>query len=70
MDQNPALILNGTPHPLPTGSTILTLLQSLNLAAVPVLVEWNGTALFPREFPATPLAAGDRVEIIRIAAGG
>ena len=71
MDPNaPVIQLNGSPHPLPTGSTVLTLLQSLGLAEVPVLVEHNTTALFPREFAGTPLASGDCVEIIRIVAGG
>ena len=66
----PVIHLNGTPHPVSPGSTVLTLLQTLGLAEVPVLVEHNTTALFPREFPGTPLSAGDRVEIIRIVAGG
>ncbi len=70
MSAAPAIQLNGTSHPLPADSTISTLLKSLGLAEVPVLVEWNGTALFPREFPTTNLTDGDRIEIIRIVAGG
>ncbi len=69
-DASPAIVLNGHSHPVAPGSTIFTLLQSLQLAEVPVLVEHNATALFPREFSSTPLVAGDRVEIIRIVAGG
>lgn len=69
MEAAPLIHLNGTPHPLPS-STILTLLQSLHLHNVPVLVEHNTTALFPREYPLTPLTANDRIEIIRIVAGG
>lgn len=64
------LKLNGLPKSTPAGGTILSLLEELGLAAVPVLVEHNKTALFPREFPTTPLAAGDEIEIIRIVAGG
>jgi thiamine biosynthesis protein ThiS len=67
---SPSITLNGNPHAFSPGSTIFTLLQSLNLAEVPVLVEHNATALFPREFSSTVLAADDRVEIIRIVAGG
>ena len=70
MEAAPVIHLNGTPHPLPASSTILTLLQTLGLAEVPVLVEHNATALFPREFSTTHLAANDRIEIIRIVAGG
>ena len=62
--------LNGKAHPLPPGSTVLSMLESLGMAEIPVLVEHNTTALFPREFPGTPLKAGDHVEIIRIVAGG
>ena len=62
--------LNGKAHPLPSGSTVLSLLQSLGMAEIPVLVEHNATALFPREFKTTNLGAGDYVEIIRIVAGG
>ncbi len=66
----PTILLNGKAHPLPAESTVTTLLGSLSLAEVPVLVEWNGTALFPREFPDARLEADDVVEIIRIVAGG
>lgn len=67
---DPTIILNGTPHPLSDLTTVQGLLQSLGLEGVPVLVEYNSAALFPREFPTIALSAGDRVEIIRIVAGG
>jgi sulfur carrier protein len=70
METGSVIHLNGSPHAVPGGSTVLTLLQSLGLAAIPVLVEHNTTALFPREFADTPLKDGDHVEIIRIVAGG
>jgi sulfur carrier protein len=70
MEADSVIHLNGSPHPLASGNTVLTLLQSLGLDGIPVLVEHNTTALFPREFPDTPLKAGDQVEIIRIVAGG
>lgn len=66
----PVIHLNGTTHLVSPGSTVLTLLSSLGLAEVPVLVEHNTIALFPREFRDIALAEGDRVEIIRIVAGG
>ncbi len=68
--ENAPLTVNGNPHPLDAGTTVSTLLDSLGMADLPVLVEHNGTALFPREFPTTALSAGDRIEIIRIVAGG
>lgn len=35
-----------------------------------VVVEHNGEAVAPSEFPARTLADGDRLEIVRIVAGG
>lgn len=35
-----------------------------------VVVELNGEAVAPSEFPARPVAPGDRLEIVRIVAGG
>jgi thiamine biosynthesis protein ThiS len=46
------------------------LLVELGLEGRPVLVERNGEALFPRDFGATALGDGDRLEIVRMVAGG
>jgi len=35
-----------------------------------VVVEHNGEAVSPSEFSKRPLAAGDRLEIVKIVAGG
>ena len=54
-----------------TDSTnIEALLADLDMAGVPVLVEHQGTALFPRDFAKTALTEGDTIEIIRVVAGG
>jgi len=50
--------------------SIADLLKALGLEGKPVLVEHNGTALFPRQFPTTPLAENDTIKIIQISAGG
>jgi sulfur carrier protein len=50
-----------------------TIEQFLVARALPprsVVVEHNGEAVAPSEFPQRPLAAGDRLEIVRIVAGG
>ncbi len=62
--------LNGQPHALAPGTTVTALLESLGFAGQPVLVERNGAAMFPRDFPATPLLEGDTLEVIRVVAGG
>lgn len=62
--------LNGRPHRTAHGATVTTLLADLGLTSQSVLVERNGTALFPRDFPATLLNENDTLEVIRIVAGG
>jgi len=64
------IILNGDPHPCEPGLTVRALLDSLGLAGRPVLVERNGAALLPGEVATTPLAEGDRLEVVELAAGG
>ena len=70
MDGEIRITLNGTERQVAAGGTVLSLLTELGLESVPVLVEWNGTALFPREFGSSPITEGGRMEIIRIVAGG
>ncbi len=50
----------------------LTIDQLLKILGInyPVLVEHNGTALFEREFSKSTVRDGDRIELLRIAAGG
>ncbi|RYD35492.1 MAG: sulfur carrier protein ThiS [Verrucomicrobiaceae bacterium] len=64
------ILLNGNGRGVPAGGTVLEVLRSLELEPSQVLVEWNGTALFSRDFGATPITEGGRMEILRIAQGG
>lgn len=62
--------LNGTTRDYPQDPlTVADLLEELNLG-YPVLVEVNGEALFKRQFENHQLQEGDRVELIRMVAGG
>jgi sulfur carrier protein len=62
--------LNGKPHQLATGATVATLLESLGLDPRQVAVERN-LELAPRtRHAATPLAPGDRIEIVTLVGGG
>ncbi len=45
-------------------------LQQLDLPPRSVVVELNGEALTPSSFTEQQLQAGDRLEIVRIVAGG
>ena len=65
------LTINGQTHSFPEAEiTVSALLNELGFSNQPVLVELNGRALFPREFAVTPVREGDRLELIRLAAGG
>ena len=64
------LQVNGEPREVRAGLTLPELLAELDLPPRSVLVEHNGTALFRADWPAVRLAAGDRLEIIRVVAGG
>ena len=50
--------------------TIEELVSRFDLPAQGVLIEHNGLALHRRDWPNKSLADGDRVEFIRVVAGG
>jgi thiamine biosynthesis protein ThiS len=72
MDTPPSTttFLNGTPHPLDAPLPLDQFLDSLGLAGKPVVVELNQQAIFPRDYSATLVEPGARIEIVTLAAGG
>jgi thiamine biosynthesis protein ThiS len=62
------ITLNGEPAQTQAG-TIAALVSELGFPVRTVLVEHNGVALRPDEWQ-RPLGDGDRVELLRIVAGG
>jgi sulfur carrier protein len=64
------VIVNGEPREIAAGTTATGLLAALDLAQAPVVVERNGEILRRGDQPATPLSEGDRLEIVRLVAGG
>ncbi len=63
------ITVNGQSRPR-TANTVAELLQQLQLAASQVAVELNGTIVVRESFVTTPLATGDRIEIVRFVGGG
>ena len=61
---------NGQTFELPAGTSLPDFIRARGLAPERVVVERNGEALTPSETLATVLAEGDRLEIVRIVAGG
>jgi len=50
--------------------SVIDLLKHLGLDGIPVVVEHNEDALLPREHATVWLADGDRIEVVRVVAGG
>ncbi|TLD72137.1 sulfur carrier protein ThiS [Phragmitibacter flavus] len=64
------VFVNGSKREVAEALSLPGLLDELDLSGKPVVVELNEVALLPREYGATILAEGDRVEIVQITAGG
>jgi sulfur carrier protein len=62
--------LNGEPVDTPEAQTVAELVERYQLSPQSILIEYNGLALHRREWPEKTLAEGDRVELIRVVAGG
>jgi sulfur carrier protein len=66
----PIVIANGQEIEAPMPCTIEQFLLAQQLLPRSVVVEHNGEAVAPSEFARRALTAGDRLEIVRIVAGG
>jgi sulfur carrier protein len=64
------LIANGKPVKTPLPCTLENFLIAQNLLPRSVVVEHNGEAVAPSEFSRLQLEPGDRLEIVKIVAGG
>jgi sulfur carrier protein len=62
--------LNGETVDTRDSKTIAELIERYQLPPQSILVEHNGLALNRREWPDRALAEGDRIELIRVVAGG
>lgn len=71
MKNHPILrvLVNGAPRRT-RAATVADLAAELDPAPSRLLIEHNGRALLRSEWPSALLRDGDRVEILRIAAGG
>lgn len=69
MDQG-VIIANGRKIATPLPCTIEAFLIAQSLLPRSVVVEHNGEAVAPSEFGRRSLGPGDRLEIVRVVAGG
>lgn len=71
MSSKPDIVVaNGRETPAVLPCSIEAFLLAQNLPPRSVVVEHNGEAVAPSEFAGRMLAAGDRLEIVGIVAGG
>jgi thiamine biosynthesis protein ThiS len=64
------IIANGKPVTTKLPCSIEEFLVAQNLWPRSVVVEHNGEAVAPSEFPRRTLQGGDKLEIVKIVAGG
>lgn len=64
------ILINGEPRALPPGQTIHQLLAALDLDPARVAVELDRRIVKPRDWAATPIADGARLEIVQFVGGG
>jgi len=62
--------LNGENADARGAQTIAELVERYQIPPQSILIEHNGLALHQREWPEKKLADGDRIEFIRVVAGG
>jgi thiamine biosynthesis protein ThiS len=67
---NASVMANGNPIQASLPCSIEQFLVAQNLLPRSVVVEHNGEAVAPSEFARRQLQAGDRLEIVKIVAGG
>ena len=65
-----SVIANGKPIEARLPCSIKEFLVAQKLLPRSVVVEHNGAAVAPSEFPQRRINAGDRLEIVKIVAGG
>lgn len=64
------ILLNGENTDARGANTVADLVDRYQLPSQSILIEHNGLALHRHEWPSRSLAEGDRIEFIRVVAGG
>jgi thiamine biosynthesis protein ThiS len=64
------VILNGESRSVAEVTTIAALVRQLNLVPATLLIEHNGLALHRDEWNSRAVREGDKIEFIRVVAGG
>jgi sulfur carrier protein len=67
---NATVVANGKPEPITLPCSLDAFLAGKGLDPRQVAVERNGAIVFKADYAATRLADGDRLEIVKVVAGG
>ncbi len=70
ISQDIAVTANGTAYTFPIGSTIATLLTSLNVTAKYVVVQMNGDIISRSDYASTVLQPDCKLEVVTMVGGG
>jgi len=64
------LVINGEPRTFPAPLSLAQLIEALDLVGKRIAIEKNGEIVPRSQHAATPLASGDRLEIVVAVGGG
>ncbi|HJT45306.1 MAG TPA: sulfur carrier protein ThiS [Chthoniobacterales bacterium] len=64
------ILVNGEEADTRGAGNVAELVDRFQMSPQSILIEHNGVALHPREWSQRSLAEGDRIEIVRVVAGG
>ena len=64
------IFLNGEETDIQGSGNVADLVDRYHMPPQSILIEHNGVALHPREWRQRILSDGDRIEIVRVVAGG
>jgi sulfur carrier protein len=64
------LVINGEPRSFPSPLTLTQVIESLDLVGKRIAIEMNGEIVPRSRHADTPLASGDRLEIVVAVGGG
>ena len=64
------LVINGEPRTFPAPFTLAQLVEALDLVGKRIAIEKNGEIVPRSQHASTPLASGDRLEIVVAVGGG
>ncbi len=70
MNPSIQIIVNGFPETVPAQTTLWQLITRFQEGDTDLIVEHNGRFVFPKQYPDTIVAPGDRVEFINPNFGG